>query len=72
MGFLGSSAGKKPTCNASDHGLIPGLGRSLWRRDRLTPSPPVFLGFPGHSDGKESTCNEGDMGSIPRLGRSPG
>ena len=27
-GFLGSSAGKEPTCNAEDPGSIPGLGRS--------------------------------------------
>ena len=24
MGFLGNSAGKGSTCNAQDHGLIPG------------------------------------------------
>ena len=28
MGFPGSLAGKKSTCNARDHGSIPGLGRS--------------------------------------------
>ena len=28
MGFPGRSAGKKPTCNAGDPGLIPGSGRS--------------------------------------------
>ena len=28
MGFPGSSAGKKSTCNAGDPGSIPGLGRS--------------------------------------------
>ena len=27
-GFPGSSAGKESTCNAGDHGSIPGLGRS--------------------------------------------
>ena len=27
-GFPDSSAGKEPTCNAADPGLIPGLGRS--------------------------------------------
>ena len=27
-GFPGSSAGKESACNAGDHGLIPGLGRS--------------------------------------------
>ena len=28
VGFPGSSAGKEPTCNAGDPGLIPELGRS--------------------------------------------
>ena len=28
LGFPGGSAGKEPTCNAGDLGLIPGLGRS--------------------------------------------
>ena len=28
MGFPDSSGGKESACNAGDHGLIPGLGRS--------------------------------------------
>ena len=28
MGFLDSSVGKEPICNAGDPGLIPGTGRS--------------------------------------------
>jgi len=28
MGFLHSSVGKEPTCNAGDPSLIPGSGRS--------------------------------------------
>ena len=32
MGFSRGSAGKESTCNAGDLGLIPGLGRSPWRR----------------------------------------
>ena len=64
MGFPGSSAGKETACNARDPGLIPGLRRFPWRRDRLPT--PEFLGFPGGSDGKESACNERDLGSIPR------
>ena len=63
MGFPGSSAGKETACNARDPGLIPGLRRFPWIRDRLPT--PVFLGFPGGSDGKESACNEGDLGLIP-------
>ena len=64
------SVGKETACNAGDPGLIPGLGRSGWRRDRLPT--PVFLGFPCASVSKESTCNAGDLGSIPGLGRTAG
>ena len=67
-GFPGSSASKESAWNAGDPGLIPGSGRSPWRRDRVPT--PVFLGFSGGSAGKEITCNEGDLGSIPGLGRS--
>ena len=70
QGFPDSSAGKESTCNAGDPGLILGLGRSCWRKDRLPT--PVFLGFPCGSAGKDSACNAGDLGSIPGLGRSPG
>ena len=56
--------------NVGDPGLIPGLGRFHYRRDRVPT--PVLLGFPGGSDGKESACNVEDLGSIPGLGRSPG
>ena len=35
-GFPGSSAGKESACNAGDHGLIPGSGRS----------PGEGIGFP--------------------------
>ena len=35
MGFPGSSAGKESACNVGDLGLIPGLGRFPWRRERL-------------------------------------
>ena len=69
MGFPDSSVGKEYTCNAGDPGLISGLGKICWRRNRLPT--PVFLSFPCDSAGKESTCNEGDLGSIPGLGRSP-
>ena len=69
-GFPDSSVGNESACNAGDPGLIPGLGRFPWRRDKLPT--PVFLGFPCGSADKESTCNAGDLGSIPGLGRSPG
>ena len=68
--FPGSSGGKEFTCNAGDPTLIPRLGRSPEKRDRLPT--PVFLGFPGGSEGKESARSVRDLGSIPGLGRSPG
>ena len=67
MGFLGSSVGKEPACNAGDSDSIPGLGRSTGEGIGYP-----LLGFPGGSAGKESTCTVGDLGSIPGLGRSPG
>ena len=67
--FPGSSSGKVSTCNAGNPSLIPGLGRSRGRGDRLPT--PVFLGFSGDSSGKKSTFNVGDLGSIPGFGRSP-
>ena len=41
MGFPCGSAGKESACNVGDLGLIPGLGRFPWRRERLLT--PVFL-----------------------------
>ena len=70
LGFPCGSVGKESACNVGDLGLIPGLGKIPWRRDRLPT--PVFLGFPCGSAGKESACNVGDLGSIPGLGRFPG
>ena len=51
-GFPDRSVGKESACNAGDSGLIPGLGRFHWRRNRL-PTPV----FPCGSAGKESACN---------------
>ena len=69
QGFPESSAGKESICNAGDPSLILGVGKILWKRDRLPT--PVFLGLPCDSAGKESTRNAGDLGSIPGLGKSP-
>ena len=55
-----NSVDEESACNAGDPGLIPGLGRSTWRRDRLPT--PVSLGFLGGSAGNESACNVGDLG----------
>ena len=46
-GFPCGSAGKESACNAGDLGLIPGLGRFPWRRER--PPTPVF--WPGEFHG---------------------
>ena len=70
LGFPSCPAGKQSACKEGDPGLIPGPGRTPWRRGRLPT--PEFLGFPGGSYGKESICNEEDLGSIPGLGRFPG
>ena len=71
MGFPGSSAGKKPDCNAGDPSSIPGLGRSP-EEGIGYPLYIVNLGFPGGSDSKEFSCNVGHLGLIPGLGRCPG
>ena len=41
LGFCGGSDSKESACNKRDLGLIPGLGRSPWRRARQPT--PVFL-----------------------------
>ena len=69
-GFPDRSVGKESTCKAGDPGLIPGVGKIHWRRDRLPT--PVFLGFPCGPVGKESACNAGNLGLISGLERSPG
>ena len=42
-GFPGSPDGKESACNVGDLGLIPGLGRFPWRRERL-PTPVFWPG----------------------------
>ena len=42
-GFPGGSAGEESACNVGDLGLILGLGRSPWRRERL-PTPVFWSG----------------------------
>ena len=42
-GFPGGSAGKESACSAGDLGLIPGLGRFPWRRERV-PTPVFWPG----------------------------
>ena len=43
--FPGSSAGKESTCNVGDLGLIPGLGRSPWRREELMATHSSILAW---------------------------
>ena len=64
LGFPGGSDGKESTCKVGDLGLIPGLGRCPWRRERRPT--PVFL--PGEFHGQRSlagyspwSCKELDM-----------
>ena len=47
LGFPCGSGGRESACNVGDLGLIPGLGRSPWRRERLPT--PVF--WPGEFHG---------------------
>ena len=42
-GFPGGSVVKNPLANAGDSGLIPGLGRSPWRK-KWQPTPVFSLG----------------------------
>ena len=50
MVFRDGSDHRESACNAGDLGLIPGSGRSLWRRK--WQATPVFL--PGESHGQKS------------------
>ena len=67
-GFPGSSASKESAWNAGDPGLIPGSGRSPWRRDRVPT--PVFLGFSGGSAGKGRPGFDPWVGKIPEKGKA--
>ena len=49
-GFPGGSDSKESACNAEDLGLIPGSGRTPWRREWL--STPAIL--PGECHGQKS------------------
>ena len=46
-GFPGGSAGKEPACRIGDLSLIPGLGRSFGKRERL----PTLAFWPGEFHG---------------------
>ena len=55
LGFPCGSAGKEPTCNVGDLGLIPGFGKIPWRQ-----STPVFL--PENSHGQKNLVDSNSMG----------
>ena len=61
LGFLGSSAGKEPACNAGDPSSITRLGRS----------PGEGIGYPLQyswvSLVAQTVKNPGDLASIPEL-----
>ena len=53
-----SSVGKESTYNVGDPGSIPGLGRLLWRRERL-PTPVFWPGeFHGQSMGLQKVGHD--------------
>jgi len=58
LDFLDSSVGKEYACNAGDPGLIPGLGRLPWRRERLPT--PVFWPAEFHGLYSQWGCKESD------------
>ena len=61
LGFPGGSASEESACNVGGLGLIPTLGRFLWRRERLpTPEfwPRKFHGLYGPWGRKESDLTE--------------
>ena len=53
LGFPGSSDGKESACNAGDSGLIPGWGRSAWRREWL----PTLVFLPREFHGQRSLAD---------------
>ena len=58
MSLPGGSDNKESACNSGDPSLIPGLGRSLWRREWIPT--PVFL--PGEFHGQRNLVGFGSWG----------
>ena len=63
MGFPGDSDSEELACNAEDLGLIPGLRRFPWRRERLPT--PVF--WPGEFHGLHSPWGREESDTTERL-----
>ena len=66
-GFPGGSDAKESACNAGNLGLIPGLGRSPWRK--AWQPTPVFLTDPwtGAWQATYSTWGHKDLDTTKRL-----
>ena len=60
--FPCGSVGKESACNAGDLGLIPGLGKIPWRRERL----PTAVFWPGEFHGRYSSWGCRDLDTTER------
>ena len=56
--FSGGSDSKESACNVGDSGLIPGSGRSPWRREWL----PTLVFLPGEFHGQKSLAGHSPWG----------
>ena len=66
LGFQAGSAGKESTCNAGNLGLIPGLTRFPWRRERL----PIPVFWPGEFHGLYSPWGHRESDMTEQLSLS--
>ena len=64
-GFPESSVGKESACNAGDLALIPGLGRSPGRMERL----PTAVFWPGELHGLYNPWGRKESDTTERLSR---
>lgn len=67
---LGSGIDGKESAVTGDPGLVPGWGRSTWRKDRLPSSDVSYMWL----FLRESACNLWGLGSVlddPRRGSYP-
>ena len=63
LDFPCGSAGKESACNAGDLGLIPGLGRIPWRRERL----PTLVFWPREFHGLYSPWGHKELDAAKQL-----
>ena len=62
QGFPGGSDGKESACNTGDVGLIPGLGKTPWRREWQ----PIAVFLPGEFHGERSLVGYSPWGLRAR------